>query len=174
MAVPLQEPNVHQTVAQGFLSHLLALRTILGVQGKAGLPHWSSTEELCRAAGNAAVLAKELGYDPNPIYKLVMLNDLSRLDEVITLADRIRTSVQDEVPAPSLHHETPQTPIRNNGDFHTAQWFSTETKIPSSRLRHAAGRRRKTKRVRAQDIDGVICYSVDDARLWWPQDMPNS
>jgi hypothetical protein len=40
------------------------------------------------------------------------------------------------------------------------------------RLRMAAGKDRKTKRVRTQLIDGVVCYSVVDARRWWSEDVP--
>lgn len=56
-------------------------------------------------------------------------------------------------------------------DFETGQWFTLNTEIPTARLRQAARPDRKTKRVRKRTIDGVECYSVSDARRWWPTDM---
>ena len=56
-------------------------------------------------------------------------------------------------------------------NFKTGQWFTLNTKISTSRLRHAASPKRKGKRVRKKTIDGVECYSVSDARRWWPFDM---
>lgn len=53
--------------------------------------------------------------------------------------------------------------------YKSAHWFTLNTKIPSSRLRMAAGR--KGKRVRTEVIDGVVCYSLADAQRWWPEDM---
>lgn len=55
------------------------------------------------------------------------------------------------------------------GDYKSAQWFKHNTSVPPERLRQAA--RRRTKRVRTKRIDGVVCYSVDDARRWWSSDM---
>ena len=61
----------------------------------------------------------------------------------------------------------------NNDDFQSGQWFTLNTKIPPARLRAAAavGPKRKGKRVRSKVIDGVKCYSLSDARRWWPTDM---
>lgn len=69
-----------------------------------------------------------------------------------------------------------EVPITGDGsvvdeEYQSAQWFSLNTKIPPARLRQAANPDRKTKHVRKQIIDGVECYSVDDARYWWPSDM---
>lgn len=55
--------------------------------------------------------------------------------------------------------------------FQSGQWFTLNTKIPTARLRQAAAPGRKNKRVRKRTIDGVECYSVFDARQWWPNDM---
>lgn len=61
---------------------------------------------------------------------------------------------------------------RTNGDtddYRPASWFP---KGMADRLRQAASPNRKGKRVRARTIDGVKCYSVADARRWWPSDVP--
>jgi hypothetical protein len=55
------------------------------------------------------------------------------------------------------------------GDFRPATWFP---KGLAARLRQAASKNRKGKRVATQKIDGVVCYSVEDARRWWPNDVP--
>lgn len=46
----------------------------------------------------------------------------------------------------------------------------------AARLRMAARRGRKTKRVATRLVDGVVCYSVRDARRWWPTEVvvPNA
>lgn len=56
-------------------------------------------------------------------------------------------------------------------DFRSGQWFTLNTRIRTGRLRQAANPKRKTKRVQTKTIDGVKCYSVSDARRWWPSDM---
>jgi hypothetical protein len=35
----------------------------------------------------------------------------------------------------------------------------------------AAQPKRKSKRVRTREVDGVKLYSVDDVRRWWPTDI---
>jgi hypothetical protein len=55
------------------------------------------------------------------------------------------------------------------GNFRPATWFP---KGLAARLRQAASKKRKGKRVATQKIDGVVCYSVEDARRWWPNDVP--
>lgn len=54
-------------------------------------------------------------------------------------------------------------------EYRPASWFP---KGMSARLRMAAGKTRRTKRVASRVIDGVVCYSVADARRWWPTDVP--
>mgnify|MGYP007037745002 CR=1 FL=1 len=58
---------------------------------------------------------------------------------------------------------------KDEGEFHPASWFR---KGMAARLRMAARPNRKSKRVRSRVIDGVVCYSVEDARRWWPKDVP--
>ncbi len=58
---------------------------------------------------------------------------------------------------------------KEGGDFRPATWFP---KGLAARLRQAASKNRKGKRVATQKIDGVVCYSVEDARRWWPNDVP--
>jgi hypothetical protein len=59
--------------------------------------------------------------------------------------------------------------VRGDDVYRPAAWFSGD--MPG-RLRKAASKNRKTKRVRTRKIDGVVVYSVADARRWWPRDMP--
>ena len=58
-----------------------------------------------------------------------------------------------------------------DGEYRPANWFNNKI---AARLRMAAQKTRKTKRVRTRTIDGVKCYSVADARRWWPADVPNA
>lgn len=58
-----------------------------------------------------------------------------------------------------------------NDDFQSAQWFTLNTKVSASKLRHAANPKRKTKHVRKKILDGVACYSMSDATRWWEKDM---
>lgn len=62
---------------------------------------------------------------------------------------------------------------RSNGapeaGFRPASWFP---KGMAPRLRMAAQESRRTKRVATILIDGVVCYSIADARRWWPKDVP--
>ena len=41
-----------------------------------------------------------------------------------------------------------------------------------ARLRKAAAKGRKSKRVRSRNIDGVVCYCVSDVDRWWPELLP--
>ncbi|KAA0215583.1 MAG: hypothetical protein DYG94_07125 [Leptolyngbya sp. PLA3] len=54
--------------------------------------------------------------------------------------------------------------------YRPATWFP---KGMAARLRMAARKDRKTKRVATRTIDGVVCYLVSDARRWWPEDVPH-
>lgn len=56
----------------------------------------------------------------------------------------------------------------DGGDFRPAACFP---KGMAARLRMAASRSRKTKRVATRVIDGVVCYSVADVMRWWPHDL---
>lgn len=62
-------------------------------------------------------------------------------------------------------------PNYSDSEFRPATWFP---KGMADRLRQAASKKRKTKRVRTKRIDGVVCYSVADARRWWPDDVPKN
>ena len=57
----------------------------------------------------------------------------------------------------------------DDSDYRPALWFDTGM---AARLRMAAHKTRKTKRVASRTIDGVVLYSVADARRWWPKDVP--
>lgn len=61
------------------------------------------------------------------------------------------------------------TSASGDGDFRPASWFGKDL---SARLRMAASPKRKSKRVATRRIDRVTCYSVADARRWWPSDIP--
>jgi hypothetical protein len=54
-------------------------------------------------------------------------------------------------------------------EFQPAAYF---VKGAAARLRKAAAKTRKTKRVATRIIDGVVCYSVADVRRWWPELIP--
>lgn len=59
----------------------------------------------------------------------------------------------------------------DDAEYRPASWFP---KGMADRLRQAASKTRKTKRVDTRKIDGVVCYSVADARRWWPSDVPKN
>lgn len=59
----------------------------------------------------------------------------------------------------------------NSDEYRSAQWFTINTNIPVARLRQATSTKRKAKHVKTKQIDGVICYSVEDVKQWWPQDI---
>jgi hypothetical protein len=63
----------------------------------------------------------------------------------------------------------PIVPSESDGEYRPATWFP---KGMADRLRQAASKKRKTKRVSTRTVDGVVCYSVADARRWWPDDVP--
>lgn len=67
--------------------------------------------------------------------------------------------------------QDPRSGSQGAAAYESAQWFALNTNVPTSRLRHAASPKRKTKRVRSKDIDGVVCYSVADVQRWWSGDM---
>lgn len=54
-------------------------------------------------------------------------------------------------------------------EFRPAGYFGKKL---ADRLRMAAQKSRKTKRVRTRVEDGVVLYSVADASKWWQSDMP--
>ena len=60
---------------------------------------------------------------------------------------------------------------QREAEWRDGVWFRLNTKVPPDRLRHAAAKDRKTKRVRSRDIDGVKHYFVPDVRQHWPTDM---
>ena len=54
--------------------------------------------------------------------------------------------------------------------YRPATWFP---KGMAARLRMAAHKSRKSKRVATRVFDGVVCYRVADARRWWPSEVPD-
>jgi len=65
---------------------------------------------------------------------------------------------------------TPAVAVPPDGSrYRPATWFG---KTMAARLRMAARKKRKGKRVATIIIDGVVCYSVEDARRWWANDVP--
>ncbi len=69
---------------------------------------------------------------------------------------------------PPRHKGEGQAP-KTKLTFHPANWFG---KKMAGRLRMASLPERKTKRVRKVTRGGVVMYCVDDARQWWPRDVP--
>jgi hypothetical protein len=69
--------------------------------------------------------------------------------------------------------ETPASLTTGDADSpgcRPATWFP---KGMAARLRKAAAKGRKIKHVATRRIDGVVCYSIADARRWWPTDVPS-
>jgi hypothetical protein len=62
--------------------------------------------------------------------------------------------------------------LDDDTEYQPAAWFPNAKKMMGARLRHAASKNRKTKRVATRTVDGVVFYSVADARRWWPSDVP--
>lgn len=65
----------------------------------------------------------------------------------------------------SSHSET----ATDTSGYRPAAWFGKDMR---PRLRQAARSNRKTKRVATRKDDGVLLYSVTDARRWWPEEVP--
>lgn len=63
---------------------------------------------------------------------------------------------------------TTRTAPPDDSNFRPASAFP---KGMASRLRMAARPERRSKRVATRRIDGVVCYSMNDARRWWPDDV---
>lgn len=53
--------------------------------------------------------------------------------------------------------------------YKPAGWFGVKV---AARLRHATSKKRVGKQVRSKTVSGVKLYCVEDARKWWPGDMP--
>jgi hypothetical protein len=68
-----------------------------------------------------------------------------------------------------VKRDTPVRVIEDSEEYRPASWFRKGT---ADRLRQAAAKSRKTKRVRSKMIDGVVCYCVADVRRWWPDALP--
>lgn len=64
---------------------------------------------------------------------------------------------------------TLDAPPEDNDDFKPGEWFSENTRIPTSRLRQAATENRQTKRVKKRGKGRGVRYSVTDAKAHWPQ-----
>ena len=73
-----------------------------------------------------------------------------------------------ESAAKLLRMKAPPKPLEDTR-FLSASSFG---KSMAARLRMAASPKRKGKRVATIEIDGVVCYSVADAKRWWPRDVP--
>jgi hypothetical protein len=69
----------------------------------------------------------------------------------------------------SQPNATAESPVMD--EYRSADWFARATNVRPSRLRKAASKQRKSKRVRSKTEDGVVMYSVNDAHRWWPDDM---
>jgi hypothetical protein len=62
-----------------------------------------------------------------------------------------------------------QADSRHDDPFRPASYYPKKMR---SRLRHAARANRKNKCVRTRKENGVVLYSVVDARKWWPNECP--
>lgn len=97
-------------------------------------------------------------------------------DEALDEIDEILRQMEDRAAVPLLRATPAELmPLPSAAaDFESAAWFTRKTRVPARRLREAAAKRRKTKRVRSKVVDGVVCYCVADASRWWPDDMPRA
>jgi hypothetical protein len=90
---------------------------------------------------------------------LALWNGLKTLESRCTELSAVSPAVPVEAVAPTYDDDV----------YQPAAWFGGD--MPG-RLRKAASKDRKGKRVRKRTIDGVVVYSVADARRWWPNDVP--
>ncbi|MCX5652573.1 MAG: hypothetical protein NTU45_14485 [Planctomycetota bacterium] len=63
------------------------------------------------------------------------------------------------------------TPEHDDEEWQPADYFPVKM---HDRLRHAAGKDRKNKRVRKKVVDGTTLYSLSDARRWWGKELNES
>lgn len=115
-----------------------------------------------------------LNVDPEAMNALASMRDtLARLPgggDNIVIGPEISTPMAHAYIAVRALWEHERTPGSGDADgYRSASWFG---KKMAPRLRMAARKDRKTKRVDKRTINGVECYSVADARQWWPADVP--
>lgn len=72
-----------------------------------------------------------------------------------------------QAPTESTRFAVPEV-VESLAEFRPAAAFP---KGMAARLRMAARKGRKTKRVASKIIDGVVCYRVADVLRWWPDDL---
>ena len=130
-----------------------------------------------RAAGDAMMLPTAPTIDPGILARLeasiaavhsIGSNFDAGMARVGRMVESVRPRDDDDVkPATDGHPRTLAS--GDNGEYRPATWFP---KGMADRLRQAASKKRKTKRVATRTVDGVVCYSVADARRWWPTDVP--
>ena len=117
--------------------------------------HNHAPRELRVSVGGRKMLAHRVAMSAQS--KMMQVND-ARLHASISSVDSIisRTTVQEQVTTNIL-------------EYRPATYFK---KHAAARLRMAASKNRKSKRVKSKTIDGVKCYCVEDVRLWFPDAMP--
>lgn len=130
-------------------------------------PGWFSPLTIPTCAGDWPTLLRKTTRDDRNHPPEVRVNEHGRaaLQKAEREAKRV-TAI--DPPAPVTMPGT--APVKaNESDFRPATWFP---KGMAARLRMAARKSRKTKRVASRKRDGVTFYSVSDARRYWPDDVP--
>lgn len=112
-----------------------------------------------------AIAAEQRGIDSSAIDAALDTRDENVVQRAIDVANRLRTMADAE----RVNGE--DSPDADDADYRPGSWFAEYTSIPAARLRMASSEKRRGKRVRAKFIDGVKCYSIVDARRWWPDSM---
>ena len=153
-------------------------------------PH--SLGSIVTRVAQLAQLSRDLGYALPPIEidgerKFIMLSDPIQHNGVApesgagyaltpdfkVISSRFRQQVISTCNQWIRHvdYNEPDAPAGGDDDYKDGAWFTRNTEIPTPRLRMAAGKDRKSKRVRTDTKDNVVRYSVEDAKKWWPDDM---
>lgn len=128
-----------------------------------------TVEEIEKEAGDV-----DLQYFAHARKKGAALSEV-RPDDLRLMVSRMLEAERRDEPAeekPGSGNDPPRSstvPPQDVSAFRPASWFS---KGMAARLRMAAAKGRKTKRVSTRLFDGVVMYSVSDARRWWPEDVP--
>ena len=97
--------------------------------------------------------------------RLCLREELDELLQPLVERRKHRKPKRTGPPAPSRAVES------EHDDYKPAGWFAQHTNIPAPRLRKAARRERKHKRVRVCQIDGRPHYHAGDAERWWDSDF---
>jgi hypothetical protein len=131
--------------------------------------HWPTAEALTIGGDREIELnrwwARDQVFDPDfrgyQPFQPLLQRALGALDR-----ERIKHTTDRGAAADPGKSESSNAPAR---EFQPAGFFPKKI---HARLRHAAGPKRKSKRVETKSESGVVFYCVNDVRKWWPNDCP--